>query len=180
VSTPTSRAGYVRGGLVGLCAALVTATAHAGAGGGAPAGGALILLLVLCATVGAVVGGITLEGRRSRAVLVIGALAAAQVLGHVMLTISGHHAHSGWLLTAPMVVLHILAAVGLGLLINAVEYLYAVCGSVLCWLRIFAAGHIRPGAGQAWRPTNVIVARPVLLRAGLGMRAPPHVSFVSA
>ena len=180
MSTPTSRAGYVRGGLVGLCAALVTATAHAGAGGGAPAGGALILLLVVCATVGAVVGGITLEGRHSRAALVIGALAAAQVLGHVMLTIGGHHEHSGWLLTPPMLMLHVLAAVGLGLLINAVEYLYAVCGSVLCWLRIFAAGHIRPAAGQAWRPTNVIVARPVLLRTGLGMRAPPQVSFVSA
>jgi hypothetical protein len=178
VSTPTSRAGYVRGGLVGLCAALVTATAHAGAGG-APAGGALILLLVVCATIGAVVGGITVEGRYSRAVLVIGALGAAQVLGHVMLTVGGHHEHSGWLLT-PMLMLHILAAVGLGLLINAVEYLYAVCGSVLCWLRIFAAGHIRPAAGQAWRPTNVIVARPVLLRTGLGMRAPPQVSLVSA
>jgi len=176
MSTPTSRAGYVRGRLVGLCAALVTATAHAGAGGGAP----LTLLLVVCATVGAVVGGITLEGRHSRAVLVIGALAAAQVLGHVMLTIGGHHEHSGWLLTQPMLTLHVLAAVGLGLLINAVEHLYAVCGSVLCWLRIFAAGHIRPSSGQVWRPTNVVVARPVLLCAGLGMRAPPQVSFVSA
>jgi hypothetical protein len=96
-----------------------------------------------------------------------------------MLTVGGHHEHSGWLLTTPMLMLHVLAAGGLGLLINAVEYLYAVCGSVLCWLRIFAAGHIRPAAGQAWRPTNVIVARPVLLRAGLGMRAPPQVSFVS-
>jgi hypothetical protein len=180
VSTPTSRAGYVRGGLVGLCAALVTAAAHAGAGGGVPAGGALVLLLVVCATVGAAVGGITLEGRHSRAALVIGALCAAQVLGHVMLTVGGHHEHAGWLLTTPMLMLHMLAAVGLGLLINTVEYLYAVCGSVLCWLRIFAAGHIRPAAGQAWRPSNVIVARAVLLRAGLGMRAPPQVPFVSA
>jgi hypothetical protein len=180
MSTPTSRAGYVRGGLVGVCSALVTATAHAGARGGAPTGGALILLLVVCATVGAVVGGITLEGRHSRAVLVVGALAAAQVLGHVMLTVAGHHEHSSWLLTPPMLMLHALAAVGLGLLINAVEHLYTVCGSVLCWLRIFAAVHIRPAAGQAWRPTNVIGARPVLLRTGLGMRAPPQVSFVSA
>ena len=111
---------------------------------------------------------------------VVGALAVAQVLGHVMLTLGGHHEHTGWLMTAPMLTLHVVAAVGLGLLINAVEYLYAVCGSVLCWLRIFAAGHIRPVAGQGWRPTNVIVARPVLLRTGLGMRAPPQVSFVSA
>ena len=180
MSTPTSRAGYVRGGLVGLCAALVTSAAHAGAGGGAPAGGAVVLLLVVCATVGAVVGGITLEGRVSRAALVVGALAAAQVLGHVMLTVAGHHEHAGWLMTAPMLTLHVVAAVGLGLLINAVEYLYAVCGSVLCWLRIFASGRIRPAAGQGWRPTNVIVARPVLLRTGLGMRAPPLVSFVGA
>ena len=103
----------------------------------------MVLLLVVCATVGAVVGGITLEGRVVRAALVIGALAAAQVLGHVMLTVAGHHEHAGWLMTAPMLTLHVVAAVGLGLLINAVEYLYAVCGSVLCWLRIFAAGHLR-------------------------------------
>ena len=170
----------MRGGLVGLCAALVTATAHASGGGGAPAGGALVLLLVVCATVGAVVGGITLDGRVSRAALVVGAMAAAQVLGHMVLTVCGHHEHTGWLMTAPMLLLHVLAAVGLGLLINAVEYLYAVCGSVLCWLRIFATGHIRPPSGQGWRPTNVIVARPVLLRTGLGMRAPPQVSFASA
>ncbi|HVQ52825.1 MAG TPA: hypothetical protein VMS92_22545 [Mycobacterium sp.] len=180
MSTPTSRAGYVRGGLVGLCAALVTAAAHAGAGGGVPTGGALVLLLVVCATVGAAVGGIRLEGRVARAALVIGALAAAQALGHVMLTVGGHHEHTGWLMTAPMLMLHVLAAVGLGLLIDAVDYLFAVCGSVLCWLRIFTAGHIRPAAGQGWRSTNVIVARPVLLRTGLGMRAPPRVSFVSA
>jgi hypothetical protein len=170
----------VRGGLVGLCAALVTVTAHAAGGGGAPTGSALILLLVACATVGAIVGGVTLEGRHSREVLVIGALGAAQALGHVVLTVGGHHEHSGWLLTPPMLTLHVLAAVGLGLLINAVEYLYVVCGSVLCWLRIFAASHIRPSFRQAWRPTNVVVARPVLLRVGLGMRAPPPVSFVSA
>jgi hypothetical protein len=157
----------------------VTAAAHAVAGGGPPACGALVLLLVVCATVGAFVGGITLEGRVSRPALVIGALAAAQVLGHVMLTVGGHHEHTGWLMTAPMLTLHVLAAVGLGLLINAVEYLYAVCGSVLCWLRIFVAGHIRPAGGQGWRPTNAIVARPVLLRTGLGMRAPPQVFFVS-
>jgi hypothetical protein len=180
VSTPTSRAGYVRGGLVGLCAALVTATAHAGAGGGAPAGGPLVLLLVVCATVGAAVGGITLEGRVAHGALVVGALATAQVLGHVMLTVGGHHGHGGWLMAAPMLTLHVVAAVGLGLLINAVEYLYAVCGSVLCWLRIFATGHIRPTVGQRWRPTNVIVARPILLRTGLGMRAPPQAAFVSA
>ena len=163
-----------------MCAALVTAAAHAGAGGGVPTGGALVLLLVVCATVGAAVGGIRLEGRVARAALVIGALAAAQALGHVMLTVGGHHEHTGWLMTAPMLMLHVLAAVGLGLLIDAVDYLFAVCGSVLCWLRIFTAGHIRPAAGQGWRSTNVIVARPVLLRTGLGMRAPPQVSFVSA
>jgi hypothetical protein len=177
MSRPTYPA-FLRGGLVGLCAALVTAAAHAGAGGGAPTGSALILLLVVCATVGAAVGGIKLEGRHAHAVVVIGALCMGQALGHVTLSVGGGH-HAGWLLTTPMLMLHVLAALGLGLLISAVEYLYAVCASVLCWLRIFAAGWLRP-EGRSWWPSNVVVARPVLLRAGLGMRAPPQVSVVSA
>jgi hypothetical protein len=179
MSRPASPA-FVRGGLVGLCAALVTAAAHAGAGGGVPTGSALILLLIVCATVGAAVGGIRLEGRHTHAFLVIGALCVGQALGHVTLTVGGgHHEHAGWLLTPPMLMLHVLAALALGLLISAVEYLYAVCASVLCWLRIFVGGRLRP-EGRSWRPSNVVVARPVLLRAGLGMRAPPQVSVVSA
>jgi hypothetical protein len=140
-----------------------------------------MLVFLVCATVGAVAGGITLEGRHSRNALVIGVLCIGQALGHLTLTVGGgHHERSAWLLTAPMLAMHAVAAVGLGLLISAVEHLYVVCASVLCWLRIFAAKRIHPGPGQAWRASNVVVARTVLLRGGLGMRAPPQSSFVCA
>lgn len=85
----------------------------------------------------------------------------------------GHH-HGGALVSAPMLALHAAAAVGLGLLIGAVEYLFIVCATVLSWLRLFAVGRVEPAGDAAWWPSDVVVARPVLLRAGLGMRAPPQ------
>ena len=71
-----------------------------------------------------------------------------------------------------MTAVHIGAAVLLGGAIVAVEHLYAVCSSVLCWLRLFARRTPRPVARIRRRASNVVAPRPVLA-AGLGMRAPP-------
>ena len=72
-----------------------------------------------------------------------------------------------------MVASHAAAAVVLGAAITAAEYLYVVCASVLCWLRLFATPAARFTPFVPRRIANVFVARPVLLRSGLGMRAPP-------
>lgn len=173
MSTPANHAAYMRGGLVGACSALTAAVAHTAAGGAAPAGSPLVVLLVVCAALGAAVGGFTPQTRSARTLLLIAGLGAGQTLGHLALSMAGGHHHAAALVSAPMLALHLAAAVGLGLLIGAVEYLYVVCASVLSWLRIFAACRIRPQARTVWWPSNVVVARPVLLRAGLGMRAPP-------
>ncbi|BDY27990.1 hypothetical protein [Mycolicibacterium mageritense] len=175
MSTPANHAAHLRGALVGACSALTATVAHTVAGGAAPSSSPLVVLVMLCATVGAAVGGFTPEARHTRTALLIGALGAGQALGHVALTMASGHHHTATL-SAPMLGLHIAAAVGLGLLIGLAEYLYVVVASVLCWLRIFSAGRIRPPAREVWWPSNVVVARPVLLRAGLGMRAPPVVS----
>lgn len=141
----------------------------------APASSPLIVLLLLCAALGAAVGGVNPQARWVKTGLLIAGLGAGQLLGHFALaTVGGHH-HATALLTAPMVGLHAAAAVGLGLVIGLAEYLYVVCASVLSWLRIFAAARIRPSVRELWWPSNVVVARPVLLRTGLGMRAPPAV-----
>ncbi|MUL83091.1 MULTISPECIES: hypothetical protein [unclassified Mycolicibacterium] len=176
MSTPAKHAARLRGGLVGACSALTATVAHTAAGGLAPTSSPLIVLLLLCAALGATVGGFNPQTRWAKTGLLIAGLAAGQLLGHVALAMSGGHHHAASLLTAPMVGLHVAAAVGLGLIIGVAEYLYVVCASVLCWLRIFAATRIRPTVRELWWPSNVVVAQPVLLRAGLGMRAPPAVS----
>lgn len=173
VSTSAEHAARLRGGLVGACSALTATVAHTAAGGMAPASSPLIVLLLLCAALGAAVGGVNPQTRRAKSGLLIAGLGAGQLLGHFALATAGGHHHAASLLSAPMVGLHAAAAVGLGLAIGLAEYLYVVCASVLSWLRIFAAARIRPSVRALWWPSNVVVARPVLLHTGLGMRAPP-------
>ncbi|MFV1359040.1 hypothetical protein ABFV47_18440, partial [Mycolicibacterium fortuitum] len=147
MSTSAEHAARLRGGLVGACSALTATVAHTAAGGMAPTSSPLILLLLLCSVLGAAVGGLNLQTRSARTWSLIAGLGAGQLLGHCALAISGgHHHHAEALLTAPMVGMHAAAAVGLGVVIGTAEYLYVVCASVLCWLRIFAATRLRPSA----------------------------------
>lgn len=170
---PKTRARWVRGTLVGVSSAVTTVGAHAAAGGMLPQGSALVLALLLCATVGAVSCRPRTDGHGARWAAPTAALFAAQYLGHLALSVTGHH-HASVDLTpgAAMLAAHLGAAVLLGAAIAAVEYLYAVCASVLCWLRLFALRGGRPTVRVRRHVTKVVVARPVLT-TGLGMRAPP-------
>ncbi len=115
-----------------------------------------------------------MEGRVTRWIVTTGALGAAQLLGHLALAVTGHH-HGG-LELAPgpsMIAAHAVAAAVLGAAISAAEYLYVVCSSVLCWLRLFALRAARPVARVRHETTNVVVAR-LVLATGMGMRAPPR------
>jgi hypothetical protein len=183
VITPKSRARSVRGVLVGLCSAVATIGAHAAAGGALPHGGRLVIAMLVCATVGATLAAAPLEVRRDRLFGVIGALIAAQSLGHLALMASaGHqHDHGGVLgLTASMIAAHLAAAVILGIAISSVEYLYVVCASVLCWLRVFAASASRPPARSLPLASDDVLAQSVLRCSGLGMRAPPRRAALTA
>ncbi|MFV8161551.1 hypothetical protein ACNQVK_05435 [Mycobacterium sp. 134] len=173
MSTSAKHAARLRGGLVGACSALTATVAHTAGGGMAPTSSPLIVLLLLCAVLGAAVGGLNPQTRPAKTGLLIAGLGAGQLLGHFALAMSGGHHHAASLLTAPMIGMHAAAAVGLGLVIGMAEYLFVVGASVLSWLRIFATARIRPLVRELWWPSNVVVARPVLLHAGLGMRAPP-------
>jgi hypothetical protein len=152
----------------------MTAGAHAAAGGELPRGGALVALLLLCATVGAMLGALRVEGRVARWSTIAAALAAAQFLGHLVLAVAGHHGGPESAPGPTMIAAHAVAAVVLGAAISAAEYLYVVCASVLCWLRLFALQTPRPIARIRRRKTKVVAPRPVLT-TGLGMRAPPSV-----
>lgn len=173
MSTPANHAARMRGGLVGACSALTAAVAHTAAGGAPPSSSPVVVLLLVCTALGAAVAGFTPASRPAKAALLIAGVGAGQLLGHLALSLAGGHHHALASLDAPMLALHIAAAIGLGLVIGAVEYLYVVCASVLSWLRTFNALRIRPVGRAVWWRSNVVVARPVLLRTGLGMRAPP-------
>lgn len=172
MATPKVRARWLRGALVGVASAAMTAGAHTAAGGGLPNGGALIMSLLACATVGTLIGCLRVDGWAATST----ALGAAQVLGHTALVTAGHH-HGGTALdlTASMTATHIGAAVILGLAITAAEYLYLVCSSVLCWLRLFTMRAPRHAVRVVRRTVNVVAAQPVLT-TGLGMRAPPRMA----
>lgn len=181
MSTPKSRARWVRSALVGACSAVVTVGAHAAAGGVVPKGGQLVVATLMCATVGAVMAAAPLEGRRGRLLAVIGALTVAQSLGHLTLMASAAHHHGGTAgVTPSMAAAHLAAAVTLGVAITSVEYLYVVCASVLCWLRLFAIAAIRPATRLLPLATDDVVAQSVLRCSGLGMRAPPRHAALTA
>ncbi|MGW0159310.1 hypothetical protein ACWDUN_08290 [Mycobacterium sp. NPDC003323] len=172
MTTPTARAHGLRAALVGTCAAVTTVGAHAAADGTVPHGAALVAALLVCATSGAAAAGVTLANRHAQALVLALALSAAQLLSHLVLTVvGGHHGDLG--LTPAMLFAHAAAAVVLGIAIAAVEHLYRVCASVLCWLRLFAALNPPPAPPRVRRRTNNVVAQSVLLAPGLGMRAPP-------
>jgi hypothetical protein len=175
VSTVTSRAGALCGVLVGACSGLFAMAAHALAGGGVPTGPTLVLVGLGCATVGAFA---SVNGRGQAAGL-IAAVGVGQLLTHVVLVVTaGHHGGGHEVVpSAPMVFAHALAAVALGLLICLVGHLYRVCASVLCWLMLTLVHRGRPSAPRRHRTTSVVVHL-LLIRSGLGMRAPPSaVSF---
>lgn len=176
MSTARNQARVLRGCLVGGCSALVATGAHAGAGGELPHGGALVVALLVCAAVGAAAGAASFEGRLVRVLGVIAALGVAQVLCHTALVMAGgHHHHGGFDPTPAMVASHAAAAVSLGVVIAAVEYLFAVGASVLCWLRLFAVRALRPPSTGVRRTPYIGFAQSFWARSGLSMRAPPAV-----
>ncbi|MCV6980406.1 hypothetical protein H7I53_09235 [Mycolicibacterium pulveris] len=175
MSTPRARARLLRGGLVGGCSALLTVGAHTAVDDRVPHGAALMVVLLLCATAGAVAGTVAAPRGHGALLGVIAALGGAQLLGHWALALFGghHHGLAGLGMSPSMAVAHAAAALVLGAAIAAVEYLYVVCESVLCWLRLFTLGAVRATSRARHWATNNVVAQPDLLRSGLGMRAPP-------
>ncbi|MGB3483300.1 MAG: hypothetical protein WBB07_13930 [Mycobacterium sp.] len=169
MSTPTSRAAVLRGTLVGACSVLMTAAAHT-AGGGSAHGTALALLLLIGAAIGAVVSAISVERHWVSVAASAGALGLVQVVGHTAMSAAAHH---GATPSTLMVGAHLVATVAVAVLLTLVEFLYLVCGSVLCWLRLVIVHRGRPRlpAGGAFAS---VVVRPVRLCPGLGMRAPPR------
>ncbi|BBZ09226.1 hypothetical protein MDOR_33950 [Mycolicibacterium doricum] len=118
---------------------------------------------------GALVGGCS-------AVVTVGAHAAGEGMPHgPSLIVAGLMCAIVWavLAGATMIAAHLAAAVLLGVAITAVEHLYIVCVSLLCWLRMFDTMR-QPASARLQRVvTRVHLVASVLRSPGLGMRAPP-------
>ena len=171
VSPPTARVGALRGALVSVISMLLTAVAHAAAGG-SPAGTPLLLLAIACATVGAIATTYTPVSHTAKIAAMVGALGGAQAVGHVTLAAAEHHGLHLMTPSAPMLVAHVLATLALASVITLTEFLYQVCWSVLCWLRLVVLHRSRP-AGPVLRYHATPPVQSALFRSGMGMRAPP-------
>ncbi|MHA0286575.1 hypothetical protein ACXYX3_09000 [Mycobacterium sp. C3-094] len=171
MNRPAARARRLRGALIAVASALTTAGAHGAAGGGLPRGPALVVVLLICLTAGALAG--SARSDRGAYAVTAAALCGAQLTGHLALTLAGHHHGTlGWSMAAA----HLGAALLVAAAITSVEFLYAVCVSVLCWLRLFAMRAPRPSAPRIRYRAAVARPRPVPI-GGTGMRAPPAVSL---
>jgi hypothetical protein len=85
---PPKAAARLRGTATGLLTATLAVAAHGAAGGDAPAGAAVMLLVVLAATVGGLAATIA---RTADVRVLLGLLGMGQVVGHVLLSVAGHH-----------------------------------------------------------------------------------------
>jgi hypothetical protein len=92
-----------------------------------------------------------------------------------VLTTFGKHCAVPPSAATQMVLLHVAATVGLGLLVGVFEYLYVVGSSVVTWLRLFVAWAVAPAVALPWRHALVVVAQAVL-HAPLIPRAPSRTS----
>lgn len=154
----------------GLLTAALAVAAHGIAGSGAPTGTAAVLLAVLAATVGALT---TTIARTADVRVLLGLLAASQLVGHLMLSVAGH-SHGGSTSAAPaMLVAHALAMVIGAILIAAGDRL---CRAVSRAVEVSGRAVVppipsRPTAGAAGADQPLRSA--LLLAASVSHRGPP-------
>jgi hypothetical protein len=116
VTAEPTAAARLRGTAAGLLTAALAVAAHGAADGTLPSGTAVALLAVLAATVG---GLATTVSRAADVRVLIGLLATAQAVGHVMLTAAGHSHGTAAAPATAMLIAHALAVASGAVLIAA-------------------------------------------------------------
>lgn len=118
MQAPSDGSALMRGTAVGASSALITAGAHTLGGGMFPSEAALVLLALACAAIGyGVAVAPTLAAPRVQLLLV---LAAAQSVGHLLLTLVDGH-HHGSIMSTNMLAAHAVAVVVGALAIRGAE-----------------------------------------------------------
>ncbi len=166
---PASAADRLRGIAAGLLTAALAVAAH-GVAGGAPTGSAVVLLAVLAATVGGLSAAIA---RTADVRVLLGLLAAGQLVGHLMLSAAGHRHHVPTSSAPAMLLAHALAVAAGAILIAAGDRLcHAVSRAVEVTARAItppvacAPVVVTTGADQPLRSA-------LLLAASVSHRGPP-------
>ena len=163
-------AAQLRGSAAGLLTASLAVAAHGVGAGAPPTGAAAAILAVLAATVGALAA--TIRSAADTRVL-IGLLAAAQLVGHLMLATSGHNHAAAAPPAAAMLVAHVVAVLAGAVLISAGERLCrAVSRAVQAAVRIVCpppAVERVAHMSDADQPMRSVL----LLAASLSHRGPP-------
>lgn len=169
MSGPDSPAAQLRGGFIGALAASTTLAAHGLARGDVPDGGALVLLVLGCASVGAVAR-MPVRGRIAATAAV---LVAGQSLGHLLLVAAGHH--HGPIVTGSMLAAHAFAAVAGAVLVVLAERLCRSISSVGQWLvrLVTAVGPIIGPPTMASVLPRLHTARPRHVTGAIRPRGPP-------
>ena len=164
-------AARLRGGFVGGTSAAVAVGAHGAGGAMVPGAGSVVLVLSVCAVIGA----IATTARRVRGFVPILALVAAgQVIGHCTLVFASGHTHGAhW--SVAMVSAHVVAAVVCAALICVAE---GLCEAAVRRVRRLIVvvldvteddGLYRPAPPPLY---HYLVPR-LLARSAFGTRGPP-------
>jgi hypothetical protein len=168
---PIAPAALLRGAATGALTAALSVAAHGSAGGGLPSGSTAALLALLSLTAGALVA-------TMRAVadvkMLIGVLAVGQLLGHVLLSATGHSQHVT--ATAPvglMIGSHVAATAVGAVLIAMGGRLCAAVSRVLLAAARSTRLPVAPMSAIAVRSTDQPLQSARLLAASLSHRGPP-------
>lgn len=169
--SPTSPATVFRGAAVGTLTATLAAAAHAGAGGGLPSGAAAVQLALLAVVVGGFV--VVVRGGHRFSVLTA-AMSAGQLLGHALLSASGHHhgaAASG--ADAAMLTAHVGALVAVAALVTVGELSCRAISRTVRAVALPPAIRVPAGRTAVFRRCDHPLRSALQLAASLTHRGPP-------
>ncbi len=173
-----TRAARLRGVLVGASAGAVAVAGHGVGGAALPATPSMVLMVLLCAGVGAVASSPAEVHRRPLVVLAY--VSAGQSVGHCTLVFASTHPHANhW--SASMLAAHAVAAIICAALICTAERLFgALAGVLWCLIVVLLAlrDDLSPSTGRpVW--AHVGTAPRILAGGGLGTRGPPLPAFAA-
>lgn len=173
-----TRAARLRGVLVGASAGAVAVAGHGVGGAALPAAPSIVLMVLLCAAVGALASSSAERLRRPIAVLAY--VSAGQVVGHCTLVFASTHSHANhW--SASMLASHAVAAIVCAALICTAERLFAALAGVLWRLIIVLLAlcdDVNPSTGRPVWARTALSPR-ILTGGGLGTRGPPLPAFAA-
>jgi hypothetical protein len=173
-----TRAARLRGFFVGASAGAVAIAGHGVGGAALAASPSIVLIVLLCAAVGAIASSAAEVHRRP--VVVLAYVSAGQLVGHCTLVLASTHSHANhW--SASMLAAHAVAAVVCAALICTAERLFGALAGVrwhLIVVLLALRDDFNPSTGRPIWAHAGLTSR-ILAGGGLGTRGPPLPAFAA-